>query len=98
VIFPMLLFYEVFLCSFLLLKRQMKTYMIANVSVMRALRNILEKRKVVQKLRRVSDRSILTNGDFSVRSDVLSRGLISAVFTGVNRFIDTYWKIFRRLC
>lgn len=97
-ILPMILVYELFLVSFLLIKRQPGSYFLANLSVLSRLPVILRKRNVVQRLRKVKDKEVLTTGSFTVREDVLGNPWLSKVISFFNKGIDTYWIAVRRAC
>lgn len=98
IILPMVMLYELLLLSFLTLKRQTLTYFRANFAVFRSLPLILEKRRVVQRLRKVRDREALTTGDITIRDGVQAKPWLSKFISIFNRGLDAYWLVVRRVC
>lgn len=98
IIAPMLVLYELFLLSFLTLKRQTSAYFGANISVIRSLNTILKKRRSVQSLRRVRDGEILKVGDITFRTDIQDNSLLRIGIFFFNKVFDAYWFLARRVC
>jgi len=96
-ILPAIILYEFFLLGFLLVKKQGCTYFRANLSVLKNLPSILEKRSTVQKSRKTKDRETLTVGIFTVREELAPKKLFSFIKT-FNKVINSYWHLVRRLC
>lgn len=95
-ILPAIILYEFFLLGFMLVKKQGGTYFRANLSVLKSLPSILEKRSTVQKFRKTKDRETLTVGIFTVREDLAQKKLFSFIKT-FNKVINSYWHVVRNL-
>lgn len=98
VISPMLAVYEIFLIAFLLLKKQLRLYFLANCSVISNIPAIIKKRRIIQKSRKVKDGELLSTGCFTVRADMISKPWMSQVISLFNRGVDFYWTVVRGIC
>lgn len=93
---PALLVHEASLILFLALKRQLRPYGRAMWQVLRDLPLILRKRRRIQRVRRVSDRSLLTCGPLAVRADVVGTDTMGRAKRALESFYAAYWAAFAR--
>jgi len=97
VIWPALLVYELFTIGFLIWSGKPGGYFRAIFSVLRNSPQILEQRRRIQSVRKLSDREILCGGEVYMREENLAKRPIRAAH-GVQNFIFAcYWKLARKL-
>ncbi len=94
---PALLGYEVALAALLLLKRSPLDYLRANAAVLRALPDVVRKRRRTQALRRVPDSGWLTAGPLAASPALLGAGPLARLTRLANALFDGYWRLVRWL-
>jgi GT2 family glycosyltransferase len=94
---PALACYEVGVATLLLVKGQLPAYLRANAAVLAALPSLLRARRAVQALRRRRDAEWLTTGDIAPARAFVERGAVRTLKRAVNRALDGYWHVVRRL-
>lgn len=94
---PMLVLYEIALMGLLVTKRELRTYVEADLAVLRALPRILGKRRRTQALRRIPDSQWLTAGDFAPTRAVALKGPLAHARRWVNGLVNGYWTLVRPL-
>lgn len=90
---PSLLVYEFFLVLFLTLKGAIGEYFLAIADVFKNLPALFQKRRTVQRLRRLPDKKILHHGSINMRKDLMGNPLIAIAKGSLDTFFNLYWKL-----
>ncbi|EKV03209.1 putative glycosyltransferase [Leptolyngbya sp. PCC 7375] len=93
---PALMVYEISLVTFLVLKGSIAEYIKAVFEVISDLPKILEKRRLVQKQRRLPDREVIHNGPINIRKDLVENRVIAFLKSLLDSFFIFYWKLIYR--
>lgn len=96
-IFPALIIYEMMILFFLIIKKDLKSYFQASVTVIKNIGRLLAKRRKIQKIRQVSDGQLMTSGAMYVAPYLLKNKLLSFSLTALNFCFDSYWKLIKPL-
>jgi hypothetical protein len=92
---PALIFYEVSLFGFLLIKKRPADYFQGMFNVMKQVPEILKERKKIQNRRILPDRDFMGCGDIFVYSDEMSSILLKAGYKFFNGALSFYWRVIR---
>lgn len=93
---PALLFYELPLFLFLVMKKRPGDYFSGMAHMLRRLPDILRSRKNIQAHRRVTDRELMGCGDIFVYTDDMNSKVLQLGYSFLNRVLFFYWKIILR--
>lgn len=97
-LFPALVIYEGMQFLFMLVKRMGGIYFKSNFMALKKIPAFLEKRRRIQKLRRVSDRQVLHSGNIYLAPSLLkNNSFLTFLLKGISSFFDIYWKLVRSL-
>lgn len=92
---PALLFYELPLFGFLLMKKCPMDYVHGMCRVLKSLPEILVNRRKIQAMRTVPDNKLMTSGDIFVYSDDISSGTLTIGYKTINAILNGYWLLIR---
>src|SRR3972149_2487651 len=88
---PAFFAYEIFLLSMILLKGSLRDYWRGNADVLKELSTILQRRRITQGQRKISDRDILSSGDLYISPTLLNNSVFRVGIKIVNSFFSGYW-------
>lgn len=91
-IFPALLVYEIAILVFLFAKNDLGSYYYSILDVIHNFKKILVKRRMIQKIRVVSDKQVMQSGPIYMAPYLLEKKLLRWGFVVLNFFFDSYWK------
>ena len=94
---PALLFYELPLFGFLLMKKCPVDYFRGMFLVVKGLPQILSDRKKIQARRKLPDNKLMGNGDIFVYSDDVNNVLLNLGYKTINTLLNGYWYLIRGL-
>lgn len=94
-LWPILLVYELGLLLFLAVQGALFEYLRANLAVIKNFGKLMEKRKKVQSLKKVSDREVLCAGDFYIREDLMEKRYLKLGKNILNHLFNLYWKVIK---
>ena len=97
VISPMLLFYEIFLLSFMIFKGGIKDYLQSWSYIIRNISSIIEKRGKFQPNKVVLDKDYLNSGKFTVDSKLIENKLLLLSKNLLNNLLNFYWELVLKL-
>lgn len=97
VISPMLLFYEMFLLSFMIFKGGIGDYFKSWSYIIKNFSSIIEKRKKFQPNKVMSDKVYLNSGKFTVDSKLIENKLLLLSKNLLNNFLNFYWELALKL-
>lgn len=96
-VLPALIVNQLAVGFFLTLKGQFLSFLKGNVQALAAFPHVLRKHRQVQKLRRRSDRKLLTGESVDLVGDVAPSGAMKAGLRLMNGFFKGYWFLIKRV-
>ncbi|WP_028580365.1 glycosyltransferase family 2 protein [Desulfogranum japonicum] len=93
---PALIFYEIPLFLFLVMKKRPGDYFRGMWHMTTRLPGILRERKKIQFHRRVADRELMGCGDIFVYTDDMSSKILQLGYNFLNKALFFYWRIIRK--
>jgi GT2 family glycosyltransferase len=95
-ILPALLFHEVCLLLFLVLKGHGVEYFAALLSLFRSRKELRQKRRAIQSTRVVADGVFMTSGPLYIPEDLKKKSVLSLGFSFIDFILNAYWRLVRR--
>lgn len=95
---PMLLIFEISQGLLLILKGAGKDYVLGNLAVIKALPNLLKKRKEFQKLKVKSDHEWLRSGELYIPAGLMEGKFFTFFKQVYNLFFGGYWQMIKHFC
>ncbi|MGC1308910.1 MAG: glycosyltransferase [Phormidesmis sp.] len=93
---PALLVYELSLMVFLTLKGRIAEYGRAVLNIISDFPKILDRRREIQKLRKLPDREIIHSAPMNIRGDLVENKAIALAKSLLDTFFGLYWKLVER--
>jgi GT2 family glycosyltransferase len=94
-IFPALVVYEICIILFLIIKKDIGAYGFSIKEIISHLPRTMRKRSTIQRLRRVSDKHLMTSGPLFLFSHLVDNKPFEIGLAVLNRFFIGYWKLIR---
>ncbi len=94
---PALIFYEIAFLPFIVMKGNLKEYFQAIGVMIRELPKTLKKRKEFFERKVLPDKNLLRSGDFTNAQSLITNKYIRMGMVLVNKILDIYWLLIRRL-
>lgn len=94
-ILPSLLLYEISVLTFLAWKGTLSEYVRANLAVLKDFKRLMNKRRRVQALKKLSDGEVLEAGDFYIRGDLIKKKFLRSAKNLLNCILNSYWRVVR---
>lgn len=94
-ILPSLLLYEISVLTFLAWKGTLSEYVRANLAVLKDFKRLMNKRRRVQALKKLSDGEVLEAGDFYIRGDLIKKKFLRLAKNLLNCTLNSYWRVVR---
>ena len=91
-IIPALLTYEISVLVFLVWKGALSDYLKANLAVIKSFKQLMNKRRRVQALKKLSDGEVLVGGDFYIREKLIEKKYLRLAENFLNDVLNLYWK------
>jgi GT2 family glycosyltransferase len=92
---PALIFYEMMLLGFMVLKGNLKDYLKAFTNLIESLPSVLEKRNSFQKVKKLTDSQLLRSGNFVSSQQISMNRLQRTSVLIVNTLLDLNWALVR---
>ncbi len=90
---PAFIVYELMQFVFMLTKNIPSLFFKGEIEFLKNLKSVKQKRKKIQRLRKVSDKEVLSNGDIYISPALLNNKITKFLMNGVQGFFRVYWKI-----
>ena len=95
---PVFFLYEVFQIPFVLIKGVIKQYVEGNLLVIKNFQSIIDKRKIVQELKVVSDKKVLYPGALFVAPSLIqNHAFIRLTINTFSYFLNLYWRVIKNI-
>jgi len=95
-IIPALVVYEISVLAFLTAKGTLGEYLKGNLAAVKSFGKLMQKRKKVQLLKKVSDREVLHAGTISIRTDILDSKYVRIAKEFLNCILNSYWQLIKK--
>jgi GT2 family glycosyltransferase len=95
---PVFFLYELVQSAFVLMKGVFFHYLKGNLLVIKNFKEVIEKRKFVQKLKTVSDKEVMFAGNLYVAPALIQKyGFIKIAISGLSSFLNFYWRFVKNI-
>ncbi len=95
---PVFFIYELMQAAFVLIKGVFPEYIKGNLLIFKNYKVFLEKRKAVQKIKKVSDKEALFSGNLYVAPALINKySFLKYAILGLSSFFNFYWKLIKPL-
>jgi hypothetical protein len=95
---PIFLLYEILQIGFITINKMLPEYLMGNILVLSDFRYIISKRKLIQKMRKVSDVDVLFSGTIYIAPSLINKHkFIGRAVKFLSWFLDVYWRVIKKI-